>query len=217
MVFGPGGKVILANVAVPLLSVFVARIAEPFRKVTLPVGVPVLDCSETVAVKVVDFPCTEGFTDELSVEVVAAAVPPVGPKICNCWLLATNTRPFATTGTRFASPPMFGQLPAAISSRFVMVVPPDSGLNAYREIGASLLLVVGRDIAQIMGFEVPLEETEVKKPAFCPEEIEALATSVNNTWGEVATFQTRKVLPPLLTIRPAPSDGSTKYDAPHQH
>src|SRR5580692_501320 len=114
MVFRPAGKVVLARVATPALSVFEARIVVPFRKVTLPVGVPMPHCVETVAVKVVDFPCTEGFTDEVRVVAVAAAVPPVGPKICNCWLLATKTSPFATTGTRFAFPPMFGQLPALI-------------------------------------------------------------------------------------------------------
>ena len=34
------------------------------------------------------------------------------PKICNCLLLATKTRPLATTGTRFALPPVFGHAPA---------------------------------------------------------------------------------------------------------
>lgn len=34
------------------------------------------------------------------------------PKIVSCLLLATNTSPFATTGTMLAFPPTFGQLPA---------------------------------------------------------------------------------------------------------
>jgi len=38
--------------------------------------------------------------------------PPVIPNIRNWLWLATNTSPFATTGTRFASPVIFGQLPA---------------------------------------------------------------------------------------------------------
>src|ERR1700676_4256687 len=54
------------------------------------------------------------------------------PKICNCWLLATNTWPLATTGTRLASPPRFGHAPAFPLKSWVIVLPPDSGSKAKR-------------------------------------------------------------------------------------
>src|ERR1019366_4522362 len=93
--------------------------------------------------------------------------PPVSPKTCNCWLLATKTIPLATTGTRFALPVVFGQLPAAASNNFFIVLPPESGLNANRLIGAPLLFVVGRATAQMIGLALPFEETEVKNPGSC--------------------------------------------------
>jgi hypothetical protein len=58
------------NVALPLLSVLVPSVVEPFLKVTVPVGVPPLDV--TVAVKVTDWPDFDGFREEVTeVEVVA--------------------------------------------------------------------------------------------------------------------------------------------------
>lgn len=69
----------------------------------------------------------------------------VSPKIRNCWLLATNTCPLATTGTRFELPLKFGQLPAgAMNSPWSVLV------NATKKIGDPLTFC-GRDNAQIIG------------------------------------------------------------------
>jgi hypothetical protein len=58
------------NVALPLLSVPVPSVVEPFLKVTVPVGVPPLEV--TLAVKVTDWPDFDGFREEVTeVEVVA--------------------------------------------------------------------------------------------------------------------------------------------------
>jgi hypothetical protein len=43
-------------------------------KVTVPVGVPVIPCAATTAVKVTAWPTVEGFADELNVADVAVAV-----------------------------------------------------------------------------------------------------------------------------------------------
>ena len=54
----------------PLLSVPVPSVLEPFLKVTVPVGVPPLDV--TVAVNFTDAPKVEGFREEATVvELVA--------------------------------------------------------------------------------------------------------------------------------------------------
>jgi hypothetical protein len=56
---------------------------------------------------------------------------------------------------------------------------------------------------------LPFEDTLVKKPD--PADFSgALVTSVSDGVGEVSTFQTLTVLPPLLTTRATPSLGSTK-------
>src|SRR5580692_1196271 len=129
MLSEPGGKAWVAKVTVPPLSGFLPSTVAPFWKVTMPVGVPLPDCGVTVAVNVTDLPWIDGFTDELSVVLVPLGFP-VNPKICNCWLLATKTRPLATTGTRFELPPVLGQLPAVDENKFVIVLLPESGLNA---------------------------------------------------------------------------------------
>ena len=129
MLLEPGGKVAGAYLAVPALRALVARTVVPFWKVTVPVGVPLPDCGETVAVNVTGLPWSEGFTDEVSVVSVPGGVP-MSPKICNCWLLATKTRPLATVGTRFALPVVFGQLPAGEVNKVFMVPPPESGSKA---------------------------------------------------------------------------------------
>ena len=65
-------KVEVANVAVPLLRGTAAPSAvEPSMKVTLPVGVAG-EVEVTFAVKVTDWPATDGFTEEVSVVVVGA-------------------------------------------------------------------------------------------------------------------------------------------------
>jgi hypothetical protein len=60
----------------------------------------------------------------------------------------------------------------------------------------------------MMGLAVPFEDTLVKKPD--PAEVSrALVTWVSDGVGEVNTFQTLTLLPPLLTTA-APLLGSTK-------
>src|ERR1700694_1254053 len=72
MLCEPRLSVVVAQVATPLpLSVAglvqPARVAVPFLKVTVPLGVPAPGTTAvTVAVNVVDWPNTVGFTDELN-------------------------------------------------------------------------------------------------------------------------------------------------------
>lgn len=58
------------NVALPLLSVTVPSVEEPFLKVTVPAGVPPLEV--TAAVKVTDWPDVDGLREEVSEVVVLA-------------------------------------------------------------------------------------------------------------------------------------------------
>src|ERR1017187_6667367 len=103
MLLAPSGNFDVVYVAEPAVSVSVARTVVPFRYLILPVGVPTND--ETSAVKATGFPDTEGFMDETRAVVVGVGVVALAsPKICNCLLLATNTKPSATTGTRSAFP-----------------------------------------------------------------------------------------------------------------
>jgi hypothetical protein len=62
----------VVKVATPPASVAVPRVALPFLKVTVPVGVP--DEEETVAVNVTGCPTAEGFTEEVT-EVELADIP----------------------------------------------------------------------------------------------------------------------------------------------
>ena len=63
----------VANVAVPKLKVPVPIVVPASLNVTVPVGVPVPgDTALTVAVKVTDWPDTEGFADEATVVVLLA-------------------------------------------------------------------------------------------------------------------------------------------------
>jgi hypothetical protein len=66
-------RVDVVNVAWPELRVLVATGMPPSLKMTVPVGVPVLgDVAVTVAVKVTDWPKTEGLADEAIAVVVLA-------------------------------------------------------------------------------------------------------------------------------------------------
>ena len=61
----------VTNVAEPPLRAFVARAVAPSLKVTVPVGVPLPgEAAPTVAVKVTDWPKTEGFWEEATAVVV---------------------------------------------------------------------------------------------------------------------------------------------------
>ena len=63
----------IAKVATPPLSVPVPRVAPPSLNVTLPVGVPLPGAAAvTVAVKVTDWPKTEGFADDVTAVVLPA-------------------------------------------------------------------------------------------------------------------------------------------------
>lgn len=65
MVWLPTAKAEVVNVAWPLLRMPVPMALPPSRKVTVPVGVPAPGATaETVAVKVTDWPKTEGLGDE---------------------------------------------------------------------------------------------------------------------------------------------------------
>jgi hypothetical protein len=56
------------NVALPELKVAVPSVEAPSRNVTLPVGIPVLGATAlTVAVKVTDWPNTDGFAELVTV------------------------------------------------------------------------------------------------------------------------------------------------------
>jgi hypothetical protein len=70
----------------------------------------------------------------------------------------------------------------------------------------------------MMGFEVPLEEIVVKNPGFCPAAIVGDDDTLFNPvcFTVSSTLYTSTVEPPLVTTLPSPSEGSTKYDGPHQ-
>ncbi len=70
----PTVNALVANVAWPVASRLpLPRVLVPSRNVTVPVGVPVPGgFTVTVAVKVTDWPKTDGLTDDVSVVVVAA-------------------------------------------------------------------------------------------------------------------------------------------------
>ena len=73
MVCGPAARAEVVNVATPPLSVPESIGLPPSRNVTDPVGVPVPGATAaTVAVKVTDWPNTEGFWDEVTAVVVLA-------------------------------------------------------------------------------------------------------------------------------------------------
>ena len=84
----------------PLLSVPVPRVEEPFLKVTVPVGVP--SCEPTVAVNMTLWPKADGFSDEATeVEVGAGLVTRKGALLESATLgLTTSTSPVvAPAGT----------------------------------------------------------------------------------------------------------------------
>ena len=65
----------VVRLALPPLRVAVPRELEPSLKVTVPVGVPLPGAAAaTVAVKVTDWPKTEGFADDVTEVVVASLV-----------------------------------------------------------------------------------------------------------------------------------------------
>src|ERR1019366_3141171 len=79
MVWLATAKADVLNVAIPLLNVPVPIGLPPSRNVTDPVGVPPPGATgETVAVKVTDWPKTEGFTDEVTAVVVLALLTTCG-------------------------------------------------------------------------------------------------------------------------------------------
>ena len=64
----------MLNVALPPLSVAVPRVEAPSRNVTVPVGVPEPGVpAVTVAVKVTDWPNTDGFAED-ELDALAAAL-----------------------------------------------------------------------------------------------------------------------------------------------
>ena len=68
-------RALVLKVAWPALSVPVPKVAAPSLKVTVPVGVPLPGAEAlTVAVKVTDWPETEGLAEEATVVVVLAAL-----------------------------------------------------------------------------------------------------------------------------------------------
>ena len=73
MEFGPTASVLVLKVVEPELSVPVPRTVDPALKVTVPVGVlPVV--ATTLAVNVTDTPNVAGFSDDVTVVVVVAAL-----------------------------------------------------------------------------------------------------------------------------------------------
>ena len=103
------------------------------------------------------------------------------------------------------------------NSCFIFVPVRDSGSNANRKSGFPAA-PVGREIAQMIGLELPFDEMEVKNPGSCTVAGRAADsdTLVSAGVGEVWTLKTCTLRPPLVTTRPTPSAGSTKYDSPHQ-
>ncbi len=75
----PTARAEVVNVATPPLSVPVPMGLPPSRNVTVPVGVPAPGATaETVAVKVTDWPKTDGWTDEVTVVAVFALLTTCG-------------------------------------------------------------------------------------------------------------------------------------------
>ncbi len=65
----------VVRLALPLLKVTLPSELEPSLKVTVPVGVPLPGApAETVAVKVTDWPKTDGFADDVTEVPVASLV-----------------------------------------------------------------------------------------------------------------------------------------------
>ena len=71
----PAGRVVVLNVAVPPeLRVAVPRMAVPFRKATVPVGMVLPVCGATFAVKVTLCPVLICVADEVNAAVVATVL-----------------------------------------------------------------------------------------------------------------------------------------------
>src|SRR5437867_2951274 len=69
----PTVRAVVANVAVPLVSVAVPSVLLPSRKVRVPVGVPAPGATAaTVAVKVTDWPRPDGLSEEVTAVVLLA-------------------------------------------------------------------------------------------------------------------------------------------------
>ena len=113
------------------------------------------------------------------------------PKITSSLYEATNTLPFATTGTRFGFVPLATHAPAFPKNSCFKVDPPESGEKAYKD--TVVRLRTGRVTAQIIGFApvpVPFDETLVKKPFALVVRSPDAATRVSAGAGEVASFHT---------------------------
>ena len=75
IVCAQGASAEVLNVALPLLRVVVPRMAEPSKKVTVPVGVPEFgNAPLTVAVKVTVCLRIEGLTEEMTATIVGVGV-----------------------------------------------------------------------------------------------------------------------------------------------
>ena len=74
--------------------------------------------------------------------------------------------------------------------------------------------VCGRASAQMIAPGlVPFDETVVKKPGSCPPGMPGEdPAAANFIGGEVGTFQTVTLLPPLATMRGTESLAASKYD-----
>src|SRR5208337_2602234 len=149
--FEPSGKLDLVKLAVPLLSALVARTVAPFRKVTVPVGVPA-DADEIVAVKVTDCPESDGFREETKVVVVGS-------------LLTTWFTAFDLLARNFGSPPYSVSIewvPTASAEVMKLAEPP---LNAPvpKIVVASIKVTISPS-----GGTPMLEVTTALKVTVCP-------------------------------------------------
>ena len=90
----PADKDDVVNVATPPLRVPVPMELPPSRNVIVPVGVPVAGATgEIVAVKVTDWPKTDGFTDEVTTIVVSALVTTCGLPVSESLLMLKHPSP----------------------------------------------------------------------------------------------------------------------------
>ena len=102
-------KVLVVKVATPPLSVPVPSVVEPSLNVTVPVGVPTPgDVAVTVAVKVTDWPNTDGLTDEPSAVVVAS--------LLTTWLVAVDV-----LARSFVSPPYTAVIECVATDKVLVV------------------------------------------------------------------------------------------------
>src|SRR5207248_1184357 len=116
IVWLPTERAVVDNVAVPLAKVVVPSVVLPSRNVTAPVGVPAPGATAlTVAVKVTDWPNTDGLEEEVTVVALLA------------WLTVTSALPVIELVTMSVLVTVW--LPAVLSvTPFVKVCTPASPL-----------------------------------------------------------------------------------------